>query len=192
MRDNSYICKKSCLKVMERTINLSDIKNGFPGIDPASAACYYVACMVCLHRNNHGNEIFLELIEDKEASITLIWDDYFDEQIDRTWKDQEYATEHGAVCISAMLVRECTDYTIIERSRKGTGFDYWLGHEDIIPFQNSARLEISGIFKETEQNNVEKRFKMKKKQTNQSDDSGLPAYISIVEFSKPKAIFAKK
>ena len=177
---------------MEQTINLSDIKNGFPEMDSASANYCYVACMVCLHRNNHNDKVFLELIGDKKASIALIWDDYFDEQIDRAWNDPGVATEHGAVCISAMLVKECTDYSIIERSRKGTGFDYWLGYENIIPFQNSARLEISGIFKETEHNNVEKRFQIKKKQTNQSDDSRLPAYISIVEFSKPKAIFAKK
>jgi len=161
-------------------------------MDSASADYCYVAFMVCMHRNNHDNGVFLELIGDKKASIALTWENYFDEQIDRTWKDQEIATEHGAICISAMLVKECTDYTIIERSRKGTGFDYWLGYENIIPFQNSARLEISGIFKETEQNNVEKRFQIKKKQTKQSDNSRLPAYISIVEFSKPRAIFAKK
>ena len=161
-------------------------------MDSTSADYCYVACMVCMHRNNHDDEVFLELIGDKKASIALTWDDYFDEQIDRAWNDQDVATEYGAVCISAMLVRECTDYTIIERSRKGTGFDYWLGYDNIIPFQNSARLEISGIFIETEQNNVEKRFQKKKKQTNQSDDTRLPAYISIVEFSKPRAIFAKK
>jgi len=54
------------------------------------------------------------------------------------------------------------------------------------------RLEISGIFKETKQNNVEKRVREKKQQAKQSDESQLPAYISIVEFSKPKVIFTKK
>ena len=175
-----------------RTINLLDIKNGLPGMDMASVEHCYVACMVCLHRNNHFDGVLLDLIGDTTETITLLWSDYFDEQIDRTWKDTKYTTEHGAICISAMLVKEFTDYTIIERSRKGTGFDYWLGYENNLPFQYSARLEISGIFKESEQNNVEKRFRRKKKQTNQSDKSRLSAYISIVEFSKPKAIFAKK
>ena len=177
---------------MTATINLLDIKKGLPGIDEASANHCYVACMVCLHRNNHVDGVLLDLRGDTIASIALKWDDYFDEQINNAWGDQEYATEHGAICISAMLVSKCTDYTIIRRIRKGPGFDYWLGYEQNLPFQNLARLEISGIFKETEQNNVEKRFGIKKKQTNQSDDSRLPAYISIVEFSKPKAIFAKK
>ena len=178
---------------MDRTIDLSDIKNGFPGLDSASAAHCYVACMVCLHRNNHTvGTLLLNLKGDTDATITLKWDNYFDDQIDRAFQDQQFATEHGAVCISAMLVKACTDYTIIERSYKGTGFDYWLGFENQIPFQKSARLEISGIFQETEQNTAERRFQIKKKQTNQSDSSRLPAYISIVEFSNPKAIFAKK
>jgi len=177
---------------MDKIINLLDIKNGFPGLDIATANFCYVACMVCLHKNNHCDGVLLDLQGDTTATITVQWSDYFDEQINRAWKDQDDATEYGAVCISAMLVRECTDYTIVERSRKGTGFDYWLGYENDIPFQHSARLEISGIFKENEQNNVDKRFRIKKKQTNQSDITRLPAYISIVEFSKPRAIFAKK
>jgi hypothetical protein len=177
---------------MNKTINLLDIKNGFPGIDTESANHCYVACMVCLHRNNHSDGVLLVLRGDTDAVIALRWDDYFNDQIDRAWKDQEYTTEHGAICISAMLVKECTEYTILERSRKSTGFDYWLGKENDIPFQNSARLEISGIFKETTENNMEKRLERKKKQTNQSDETRLPAYISIVEFSNPKAIFAKK
>ena len=161
-------------------------------MDTASAANCYVACMVCLHRNNHSDDTLLDLTGDTADTITLKWENYFDEQIDRAWKDQQDATEYGAVCISAMLVKECTDYTIIERSWKGTGFDYWLGFENEIPFQKSARLEVSGIFQETAENTAEKRFQIKKKQTNQSDSSRLPAYISIIEFSNPKAIFAKK
>ena len=101
---------------MVRTINLLDIKNGFPGIDAASAAYHYVGCMVCLHRNNHGDGVLLDLEGDTVAKITLQWTDFFDEQIDRSWKDNNVATEHGAICISAMLVKECTDYTIIERA----------------------------------------------------------------------------
>lgn len=90
-----------------------------------------------------------------------------------------------------MLAIHETDYTIIERSRKGTGVDYWLGHDDDIPFKKSARLEVSGIFTGGEKP-LETRFKKKIKQTNQSDSTQLPAYISIVEFSSPIAKFAQK
>ena len=91
-----------------------------------------------------------------------------------------------------MLAINETEYTIIERSCKGDGFDYWLGKKDDGLFNHAARLEISGILQESATNTVEKRLKIKIKQTEQSDESRLPAYISIVEFGKPKAIFKKK
>ena len=55
----------------------------------------------------------------------------------------------------------------------------------------SARLEVSGIFQGGERP-LEARFKKKVKQTNQSDSTRIPAYISIIEFSTPIAKFAKK
>ena len=55
-------------------------------------------------------------------------------------------------------------------------------------FTPKARLEVSGIMHENDSNTAEKRFRQKANQTSQSDDTRLPAYISVVEFSAPKAI----
>ena len=172
-------------------LEIKEIEKGLPGITPTAAGQLSEACMVCLHRSNHPENVTLTLTGDANKSYNLVWKDLFNEQIDRTYQDQEYTTEHGAVCISALLAIKETDYTIIERSRKGTGFDYWLGYKDAVPFINSARLEVSGIFKGG-QKPLETRFKKKIKQTNQSDSTQLPAYVSIVEFSSPIAKFAKK
>lgn len=87
-----------------------------------------------------------------------------------------------------------TDLTIIERSRKGTGFDYWLGNQDstaILPFQHMARLEVSGIRKGN-QSQINARVKQKTEQTGASDAEGLPAYIIVVEFSRPISIVSAK
>ena len=94
--------------------------------------------------------------------------------------------------MSCVLAIHETEYTIIERSCKGDGFDYWMGYRDDMLLNRVARLEISGILKESSSNTVEKRLQIKKKQTEQSDSCCLPAYISIVEFSELKAIFVKK
>jgi hypothetical protein len=177
---------------MEQLINLTEIRKGFPGISLVACNNYYEACMVCLHRNQHRSGVKLEVKGDIDRPITLMWDDYFDNQINNTWQDEIYCTDHGAVCISTLLVKKYTEYTVIQRARIGTGIDYWLGKEDEIPFRNSARLEISGIWKETEQNNMKKRWNIKKRQTEKSDHSNFPVYISIVEFSTPKVLFAKK
>ena len=56
-------------------------------------------------------------------------------------------------------------------------------------FTPKARLEVSGIMRETDGNTAELRYRQKTAQTAKSDDMLLPAYISVVEFSTPKAIF---
>jgi hypothetical protein len=94
------------------------------------------------------------------------------------------------MCISLFLALHLTEYDEFETSMKADGIDFWLSRKDEFGFL--ARLEISGIRKETPTNKAEYRVKTKKLQTEQSDERRLPAFISIVEFSTPKAIFVKK
>src|SRR5271167_4337074 len=62
-----------------------------------------------------------------------------------SYSPQEEATENGAVGVAILLVDRLTDYHIVQRSWKKTGFDYWLGFKDAVVFQGCARLEVSGI-----------------------------------------------
>lgn len=82
-------------------------------------------------------------------------------------------------------------YTVIERSRKGTGFDYWLGDKNSYLFQKKARLEVSGILK-GDDSLLKSRHAAKEEQTSKSDELCIPAYVSVIEFSKPKAFFTKR
>lgn len=174
------------------TLDLREIAQGLPGVSKVSGLHLYEGCVVCLSRNNHSsNGTEFKIYGDDTIHYTLIWDDIFNSQLDRTWADQFYATEHGAVCIAILLALKLTKYTIIEKSARKNGFDYWLGEKDDVLFQKKARLEISGIFKGGE-NDVNSRFKVKVQQTNQSDDLNLSAYIGIVEFSNPFAKFGLK
>lgn len=173
-------------------IDLKDISNGLPGLSKISVQHLFESCVVCLTRQNHKSTgTTFEIKGDKIITSTLIWDNIFDDQLDRTWKDQFYATEHGAVCIAILLALKLTNYTIIEKSARKNGFDYWLGDKDDILFQKKARLEISGVFQGTEKD-VNKRYNVKVKQTDQSDSLKIPAYIGVVEFSNPIATFGTK
>jgi hypothetical protein len=173
-------------------LNLQTILAGLPGLSKTSAQHIYEGCVVCLTRHNHDCEgTSFKIFADTTKIIELAWDNIFDDQLERTWADQVYATEHGAVCLSILLALHLTEYTVIEKSARKNGFDYWLGKKDDILFQKKARLEISGIFKGSEKD-VNARYKVKIKQTNQSDNLNLPAYISIVEFSNPMANFGLK
>lgn len=114
----------------------------------------------------------MQLRGDQTASVILEWNIAYTDQMDWGWQDQEVATEHGAVCISALLALKFTDYTIISSARKGTGIDYWLGKKDDPLFQNAARFEVSGIY--NGQDRIVARVAKKMAQTNASSGA-LPA-----------------
>ena len=116
----------------------------------------------------------------------MVWDSTT-EQMRRCWADLEVATEHGAYGIAALLIPVLTNLTIVQRSRKGTGFDFWLGpmSADEVLFQKKARLEVSGIRKGSE-SQIKARLRQKKEQTKRSDGV-LQAYIVIVEFGEPQS-----
>jgi hypothetical protein len=82
---------------------------------------------------------------------------------------------------------DLTSYTEFETSDVGTGFDFWLTTPDEVAI--GSRLEISGISKSSKTNNVNYRSTQKKKQVQKSDYWGQTAYICIIEFSTPKAVF---
>ena len=171
------------------TIQLKDIKQGTPGITPVEGANLYENCVVALHNSSHPVPVILHVRGLNTLDYSLLWDDTCNEQMLRTYNDEQSVTERAAVAVSTMLALRQTDYTVIERSRKGTGFDYMLGDRQDPLFIPKARLEVSGIMRETDGNTAEKRFQQKAEQTAKSDDTCLPAYVAVVEFSTPKAIF---
>ncbi len=173
-------------------IYLSDIKKGTPGITPVEGANLYENCVVALHNCGHPSTVTLYVSGDKNCEYSLLWENAFNEQLRRTYNDEQSVTERAAVAISVLLALRQTNYTIIERSRKGTGFDYMLGDSQDQLFIPKARLEVSGIMHETKGNTCEQRFRQKAEQTVKSDETRLPAYISVVEFATPRAIFNMK
>lgn len=178
---------------MQSSMNivLDDIKDGMEGITPVWGAFMFEACVVTLKRLEHNNSgTQLNVIGDHKINVTLTWDDIYNEQINNSWMNQDEATEHGAECIAVLLALNLTDYTVIQRSKKYNGFDYWLGKKNTPLFQDKARLEISGIYKNVSE--LDRRYKIKLTQTDQSDHLKIPAYIGIVEFSQPIAKFGKK
>ena len=173
-------------------LKLSDIMQGLPGVSSIEGANLHENCVVELHRHRHISPTVLKVSSDNDCNFCIVWEDGFNTQLDRTYSDRQSSIERSAVCISILLALKLTDYTIIERSRKGTGFDYMLGDKDDVFFNPKARLEISGISEETRHNTLNMRFEQKSRQTDVSDSTNMPAYISIVEFKTPQSIFKTK
>lgn len=175
-----------------QAIILTKLGEGLPAITPSFGAALAEACAICLHDQGHAQGVELQVSGEFAVHFNLYWQTVTDQML-RCWNDREFATEQAAYGIAFMLIRHLTSYTVIERSRRGTGFDYWLGNENAtgeLPFQNKVRLEVSGI-RRGDASRIKARVKQKIEQTNPSDGS-LPAYIVVVEFSQPRSVMVQK
>jgi hypothetical protein len=171
------------------SLNLFSLRDGMPGITAEFGAGLAQAAAVCLEDRGHQNGVKITVMGDNPATFSLHWETTTD-QMRRCWNDHEVCTEHGAYCLSFLLLKALGRFTVLERSRKGTGFDYWLGEEGDLPFQKKARLEISGI-RNGDERAIRSRVKQKLAQTSPSDGT-TPAIISVVEFSTPLTHLVKK
>lgn len=172
-------------------INIFELKN--ISYVPSARTCgaYAEAAAVCLENQEHKNGVVFFIQADNETNTQLNWLK-IDQKIRDNWLDLQEATEYGAICLAIWAIHKTTDYKVIRRSPKLTGFDYWLGEKDSkYPFQDIARLEISGILKGTK-GQINQRLKEKVKQTNKSDDLNLPAIAIVIEFSHPLAKIKSK
>ncbi len=124
-------------------LDLCELQKGLPAITPAFGAALAEACAVCLTDQNHQPGVELQVTGELTGTFELYWPTVT-AQMQRCWNDQEYTTEQAAYGIALLLLSRLTDFTVVERSRKGTGFDYWLGKStdsSELPFQKSMRLE---------------------------------------------------
>ena len=171
--------------------DLSEIIQDFPGVTIKQTAHHAEACLVCLDNQNHSSGTLIDISGDLNFPIILSWSDAVDEKLVRSWGDLQEATEYGATALAILIVKEYSDYTIIERSAKGPGFDYFLLEEDIYDEnelfpQASSRLEVSGILKATKDNEIRARVREKLKQTKKSENTKMSALVIVTEFSRPE------
>ena len=172
-------------KEME-TLNLERIRDGFPGITPTVGGMLLEACLVCLEKQCHTPGAILHVYGDWNVEVELQWSTAVDDQMRRTWSNQDKMTEYAATCLVVLLVDQLTPYMVLGQAGKNTGIDYWLMSKSTQKIEEaSGRLEVSGIFSGTIAQ-ITRRFQMKLIQSNQSDVTNLPAIIGIAEFSKPQ------
>jgi hypothetical protein len=155
-----------------------------PGLSARAGAMMAEAAGVCLDDQGHAPGCLLTVEGCCECNLTLSFCSV-DATRRATWNDQEEATEQGAYGVALLLLHEIEGQTVITRSRKGTGFDYWVGKEDGALFQQKARLEVSGI-RHGGSANIEQRVRQKTRQAGPGR-GGIQTYVAIVEYSAPLA-----
>jgi hypothetical protein len=172
-------------------INIADINKSNPCITRAWRQVLYESCVICLYRKGHNcNGTNFDISGDQAILAKLKWKDIYNDQLNRTYSEQNKATELGAECLAMLIVQKLTPLAVVKRTQGKNGFDYFLGKKDDTLFQDSARFEISGIFEGTDAM-IDYRFSKKIDQTKLSEKSGLPGYAVVIEFNNPKAKFGK-
>jgi hypothetical protein len=145
------------------------------------------AAAVCFDNRSHAPGVVIGVRCIDARRFAVGWSAVTEQQR-RTYDDLFWATEMGAYGVAILIVKAITGKKAIERSKKGPGFDYWVGDtdDDELIFSNKACLEVSGILNGTV-SEIAGRLKIKNAQVNVSDHLGFPAYIAIIEFGQPKA-----
>jgi hypothetical protein len=177
---------------LPKTINLEQLRENLDYL-VASMSAYMCDCLVvCLSEENHNSGLILTVqTEDKEYHFRLEWTTKITPHLIGATRDEERTTEWAAMGLALLLVRELTEYPYICTSHKRTGIDFFLS-KSATEMNRDARLEISGIRKESLTNTLKRRLVIKKRQTEPSDVLNMPVFISITEFSEPKSLFVKK
>ena len=192
-------------------LDLSELDtDDIPGLGRERGADLAKAGAVCLESQGHNPGVQLAVRGISESTYTMMWPEVT-AQDRRTWADPSEATEDGAAGIAALLAIREIGYTIVLRSYKSTGIDYWLGNNDqsdVTAAERTltsalqslledddlivkGRMEVSGILNGDDRQ-IRARTRLKLSQTDQSDSSGLPAYVVVVEFGRPVAEVTRK
>lgn len=169
----------------EKKLHLAVLESGMPGLTPAWAKVLIEAAAVCLEEKKHTTGVVLTISGLSADAITLEWNGVDDQQRN-AHHDLQEATEYGACGLAILLVKQLTGKVVLQRSRKGSGFDYWVGDENSSNgdlFAGKARLEVSGIL-EGSKNSLNTRVKQKKAQIKPSLHMA-PGFVAVTEFSKP-------
>ncbi len=145
------------------------------------------AAAVCFEDRSHAPGVVMGVRGADAEQFEIHWQAVTNQQR-LTYNDLPWATEMGAYGVAILLVRTVTGKKAIERSKRGPGFDYWVGEtdDDELIFSSKARLEVSGILSGTD-SEIAGRLKIKKAQVEVSNYLGVPAYVAIIEFGQPKA-----
>ena len=164
-------------------LTLEDLSKDFPHVPPECGAVLVQSAVLCLEGQSHKSGALLTVQGSFHTTFRLRWSMDVTEAMRRYWNDPNETAEQGAYALALLVLRSLASLTVLERSRKGTGFDWWLASEDNL-FQPAARLEVSGIMRGGARR-VNGRLKERLAQTERSDPSGLTAYVAVVEFGRP-------
>ena len=178
-------------------IDLDKLQEAVPEMTESLVGYIYDAAVYCLHHGSHLSGVGCEVrdYESKVMDATMVWTKQYSGRIERTYGETDYAVEFAGEAVACLMVRELTDYTVIERSQRHDGVDFWLAErrdEDKFRFHREARMESKGITEARYPSDIKTKVDGAITQTKRSDHTLLPAYIIVTEFSGPVILMVQR
>ena len=180
------------------TLALEDLKRGYPGLDKDTGGSHRIAAMVCLDSQKHVSGVNCEMKSLKETTsiLRLAWNEAVTQQMKNTWYDRREASEMGAAGLAILVILAFTEYTVLRRMDidEKTGMDYWLSKNANVGnltenfLKGDARLEVAGR-RSASTGTIRDIVQSKLKRSTKSDETGTPAYVIVMEFSRPEIYF---
>ena len=158
-----------------------------PGVSEVKGRELAEAAAFCLSTSGHVQGVNLRVVGVQVGEYQVTWRKLPD-NVAAARNDLQEATEDGAMGLAILLVRTHMRYEIMLRARKGLGYDYHIRKLGSDPRCPLTRLEISGILKGST-GDVTRRVNEKVRQVNAGASSGddSPAFVIVIEFSRPIA-----
>jgi hypothetical protein len=140
------------------------LKEITPSLDPMHCDFLSSNCIAALEQNQHKTGCMLSVTGDSIIDFRLQWSR---KVVKASFEESRDVTKNAAEAIAFFLTPELTAYSVVRKSETGTGFDYWLSYDEKHPMYQPknflmARLEVSGIRRETKINTIQKRIDKKK------------------------------
>src|SRR5579862_1942938 len=119
-----------------RTLNFRHIcSGGVPALTKSAGGKLAEAASVLLEHRAHKSPVKITVQEESTETFLLSFLTVT-EQMRFTYGDLQDATEEGACGIAIAVIQVLTAFTVIHRSWKTTGFDYFLGEAGDFLFQH--------------------------------------------------------
>ena len=171
-------------------LDLDQLNEEIPALTNDFAGYLRQAILMCLQEHFHSSGVACSIkgLSRTIAAAEILWSGEFSTRIARLFGAPANAAEYAGEGIAILTILTTTDYTILERSNKGTGIDFWLGHRGASSeenFQRSARMEAKGRTRLDRESQIRSEVRKGLIQAGRSDDTNLPVYVILTEFSRP-------
>lgn len=156
------------------------------------AAALVETCIWAFKHHGHAKGVGLRVeYKGESRALPVRWERDPGPNADKCYTDHDQVADDAACILALESIRLLTGKTGVERSAKGTRFDYYLStsEDDTLIFNDASFLEVSGIFGEKKGNTVQSRRNRKINRLEKPGGPGLSeqTYICIVELSTPWA-----